>query len=336
MLERERATKLLGQYLEELKEKLNVRKLRHNFPKGAEIYKRLRHHPKVSKSQWWITWTQVGMELDNQERELELATLDGGRVTWVDWFRILHKYGPTSRPTNLGTVEGFERLVDMALRDQVFLAEARLQGLDKDEDYRRKAEQAEADHILRGYRREAFMGLEDATKEEIRAYFDEHAEQFDRPDTMKIDVVWCQDLATAQKVKEELGAGKDFASVREEYSLKKNEQPYNTTVGREGVFFEDLWKAEAGAIVGPTKGFLPRRQERRREWQVKWRIVKVIEKKPGGPREFSNSLEREVRGAIKGNQRKAVMDVRHEELLKKYPYKIYTKNVKRIDPFRVQ
>jgi peptidyl-prolyl cis-trans isomerase C len=336
MLERERSAKLMEQFLSQLREKLNVRKLRHNFPKGAEIYQRLRHRPKNPKKTWWITWTQVGMELTKQERELELATFDGGKVTWVDWFRVLHKFAPLKRPRDLATVQGFERLLDMALSRQVFLAEARLRGLDKNEDYRRKAREQEERHLLRKFSDKAFEGLTDPTKQEMRAYFDEHKEQFRRPDTIKIDVVWCQDLATAQKVKEELGMGKDFEPVREQYPLKKNEGPYDVTVGKEGVFFEDLWKAEPGEIIGPIKGFFPKRENRRLEWQIKWRIVKVVEKKPGELREYSSGVERDVRGTIRGQQREAIMDACREGLFEKYPYKIYTKKLKGIDPFDTQ
>jgi hypothetical protein len=167
----------------------------------------------------------------------------------------------------------------------------------------------------------------------MRAYFDEHKEEFRKPDTLKVDVVWCPDLATAEKVKEELEGDKDFAVVREQYSLKKNEAAYNTTVSKEGVFFEGLWKAEPGEIVGPVKGFFPKRENRQFELLVKWRIVKVIEKKPGELREYSSGVEREVKGKMRRQQREAIMADHRKELLSKYPYKIYADRLKGVNPF---
>jgi hypothetical protein len=335
MIARAKATKVTDESYKQLCEKRNVKKLRYNFPKAAEVYQRLLRRPKSQRRGWWVTWTQVTTELTEQERNLVLATFDGGQVIWDDWFRILHKIPPLKRPKDLATVQGTERLLERALSRRVFLAEARRQGLDKNEDYQKKAREAEERYLLGIFRMKAYEGLQSPTKPEIRTYFDEHKEQFRKPDTAKVDVIWCADLATAKRAKKELDGSRDFAEVREEYSLKKNEAPYNTTVSREGVFFQDLWKAEPGDIVGPVKGLFPKRQGRQIELQVKWRIVKIIEKKPGQLREYSGSVEREVEGAIKRQQRKAIMADCRKKLLEEYPYKIHTDRLKDIDPFDI-
>lgn len=336
MLRRQKAGRLTEQFYDQLCEKLNVRKLRYNFPKVAEIHQRLLRRPQNPRKQWWITWDQMTKELTEEEKNLELATFDGGKVTLIKWFRVLHKMPPLKRPKDLNTIQGVERLLDRALNNQVFAVEARSRGLDKNEDYKTKTEEQERRHLMVKFREKAFEGLENPTKPEMREYFEQHKEQFRRPDTMKIDVVWCQDLETAKKVKEQLDDGNDFEVVREQYSLKKNERPFETTPSREGVFFEDLWKAEPGAIVGPVKGFFPKKGDRRVELQVKWRIVKIVEKKAGKLREYSSGVERDVKREIIRQRREVVMSEHRKKLLAKYPYKIYSEKLKDADPFDIR
>ncbi|MHC4474834.1 MAG: peptidylprolyl isomerase [Planctomycetota bacterium] len=336
MLQRQKAGRLTEQFYDQLCEKLNVKKLRYNLPKAAEIHQRLLRRPQNPRKQWWITWDQMTKEMTEEEKNLELATFDGGKVTLIRWFRILHKMPPLKRPKDLDTIQGVERLLDRALNSQVFVVEARLQGLDKNEDYKTKTEEQERRHLVGRFREKAFEGLENPTKPQMREYFEQHKEQFRRPDTMKIDVVWCQDLETAKKVKAQLDDGNDFGVVREQYSLKKNEQPFETTPAKEGVFFEDLWKAEPGEIVGPVKGFFPKRGNRRVELQVKWRIVKIVEKKAGKLREYSSGVERDVRREIIRQRREVVMSEHRKKLLAKYAYKIYSEKLKDADPFDIR
>jgi hypothetical protein len=333
MVERKKTTRLTEQFRKQLYERRNVKIVNINLPKAAQLHQRLFHRPQQPRSGWWITWTQVGAELSEQERSLVLATFDGGQVVWDDWFRVLHKMAPLKRPKDLGTKKGVERLLERALSRQVFLAEARSRQLDKDEGYQSKARAQEDRHLRSKFSSKAYEGLSPLTKPQMRAYFDEHKEGFRKPDTVKVDVVWCADLATARKVKEELAGDKDFAAVREQYSLKKNEAAYKTTVMKEGVFFEDLWNAEPGTIVGPIKGFFPKRENRRVELLVKWRIVKVIEKKPGKVQEYSSGVAREVKGKMRRQQREAVMVGHRKKLLEKYPYKIYAERLKGVNPF---
>jgi len=81
----------------------------------------------------FIRKTQVN-ELPPEESNLVLATFDNGKIILKDWFDTLCQRAPPSRPKDLHTVNGVEKLLDRAMRTPIFLAEAKLRGLDKDEN----------------------------------------------------------------------------------------------------------------------------------------------------------------------------------------------------------
>jgi len=333
MIEREKAGKLVEQYYEQLYVKLHVKKLKANFSKAAKIYKRLLLHPKEPQKLRFVRGKQVEEELTPEEKGLVLATFDGGKVTLQDWFERLCLHAPPSRPKDLYTAKGAEKFLDRVLKLPVFVAEAQSQGLDKNEDFLKQVRNLEDGILERMVVNRKYKEAKRPAKEELEPYFNKNKDKFKRPATVKIDEIWCADLKTAQKVKEELSGGKDFKSVKEEYSLSKKEKPLNVSANREGNFFKELWNSEPNKIVGPMKGFYLDRKKRLT--QVKWRVVKILGKKPSKAREYSSGIERDVRNKILSERREAVLAKYRKELLGKYPYKIYSERVKDIDPFDI-
>lgn len=326
MLEREKSRKLINELYDELCKKLSVQKLRDNFPKAVQIHQRLLMESRELEKLVFIRKTQVN-ELPPEEKNIVLATFDNGKIILKDWFDTLCQRSPPSRPKDLHTVNGVEKLLDRVMRTPIFLAEAKLRGLDKDENLVKYVRKQEDLTLLRNVKNAKYKEVKKATKEEISLYFNENKEKFRTPETVRIDQIWCQDLKTAQKVKEELSSGKDFKSVKQEYSLAKKEKALSTSAGREGMFFDDLWKGEPNEIVGPVKGLYRNR--------FKWRIVKILEKKPGKAREFSSGVEREVQNRMRFEEREAILAQYRKELLEKYSYEIYSERITDIDPLKI-
>lgn len=328
ILERTKANNLIDEYYGELNKKLHVQKVSDNFPKTAEIHQRLLLHPEEPRKLNFIRGEQVREELTREEKDIVLATYDGGKVTLRDWFDVLCDMSPPSRPRDLHTPEGVERLLDKALRRPVFVAEARLVGLDKDDDFLKRVRQEEDKRLFSGIRNETIKYIKAPTDEEqIIAYFNKNKKAFGIQKKLKIEQIWCQDHDTARKVKAELDSGRDFESVRQEYSLEEKGNPVDKYPSNEGMFFEDLWKAEPNEIVGPVKGFF--------RGDFKWRIVKILERTPGQQREYSSDMQKGIGRQIQREKRKEALQKYQKELLKKYPYEIYADRIKDIDPLNI-
>lgn len=334
MVQNERARELVEQFYNELTRKAHVRKLSENFGKAAEIHNRLLYSPQKERRGGWIANWQIQEELTPEEKEIVLATFDDGKITLLNWFETLNEMSPPSRPKDAGTVQGVEQLLDRAMRTPVFLAEARRQGLDKEENFVRELRAYEDRILFSRVMRNALSGLKRPTKEEAAEYFNSHKEEFKSADVVKVDQIWCADLKTARKVRRELRGGKDFEAVKQEYSLRKEEKAVDTTAAREGVFFKELWAGEPNEIIGPVKGFYGEGESRQTMWAVKWRVVKVLEKRPGSAREYS-SVEREVEERMRRIEREARLDEYRQELLTKYPHKVYSERIGDIDPLNI-
>jgi len=165
-LTRAKARKLLDQYHSELCKKFHLQKLSDNFPKAAQIHQRLLFHPKKPRRMGFIRISQAKDELTPEEKNIVLATYDNGKVTLKDWFDALFEMSPPSRPRDLNTPKGVERLLDRALRMPIFVSEARLLGLDKDENLLKQAKEYEDSMLLNKARNEKIKDIKGPITEE--------------------------------------------------------------------------------------------------------------------------------------------------------------------------
>jgi uncharacterized protein YneF (UPF0154 family) len=331
MVEGAKQREAVEDFYKEICERRKVRKVKHNFPKAAQIHQRLLYRPQSPRKGYWITRRQMEEELTTAEKNLVLATYDGGSVTLMDWLGALHQISPPKRPRDLQTIQGVERLLDSAMRLPIFVTEAKARGLDKDEAFVKQIREREDRILYSKVQRKLFEGLAKPTDEEAADYFDKHKKEFRTVDKLKMEQIWCEDLKTAQKVKDELDKGGDFKSVRQQYALNKKAGPVDTSIEKEGIFFKDLWKGEPDQIIGPVGGFYRARERRASNWEIRWRVVKVLEKNPGRMRAYSKA-ESAVKRRIRREQREAAAAKHRKELLEKYSYRIYSEKIKNIDP----
>ena len=69
--------------------------------------------------------------------------------------------------------------------------------------------------------------------------------------------------------------------------------------------------------------------------EIKWRVVKILEKKPSKPQEYSDNVKNRVKMKMMDERRDAILGKYRKELLEKYPYTIYHDRVKDIDPLNI-
>jgi hypothetical protein len=327
LVEREKTNAILDQYYKQIYSKSGVKKFSQNFPKVMEIHERLLHHPKQPRKVSWIQSSQVREELTPEEKNIVLAQYNSGTITVKDWFEALCNIVPPRRPRDLNNPNGVDQLLERAMQMPLLVSEAKSLGLDKDQDLLKQVKDYEDRRLLGEASSAKRKEIEEPTDEEIIIYFSKHKEAFGTPNSMKIDVIWCQDLATAKQAKVALDSGSDFEAIKQQYSLEKESKPFTTHPGSEGLFWKDLWAGDPNSIIGPVKGFY--RQG------ISWRIVKIVDKTPGQEKPYSSNMAQQVRSRMMNEQFKALIDRYGKELLKKYPYQIYPDRIKDIDPLNI-
>lgn len=326
-VERDKSRSLWDKYYLQIYRRLNVKKFSENLPKIAEVHHRLLYRPKQARSVGWIRNSQVKEELSPQEKKTVLTTFNGGQITLEDWFVALCEIVPPRRPKNMKDLKVVEKLLASALQMPLLVVEAESLGLDKDKELLKQVRDYEDRMLLGSARTAQYKAAKEPTAEEMTAYFNKNKKKFGTSESLKIDLIWCDDLAKAKKAKAELDEGKDFEQVKQEHSLEKKLKPFTTRSDSEGLFWKDLSAGDPNEIVGPVKGFY--------QQGVKWRIVKILEKKPGELKEYTANMKGQIKDKIMTAQRDALLAKRNKELLRKYTYKIYFDRIKDIDPLDI-
>jgi hypothetical protein len=327
MVKRVKANEIINQYFAQISQKLHATKVSENFNKAVQIHQRLLNKPQKPRKVPFIRNYQIKEELTEEEKKIVLAKYDNGQVTLLDWFNALGEIAPPSRPKNLDTVAGVEQLLNRALRLPLLVTEAGLLGLDKNKSLLKQVREYEDRMLLSRIRSDKYKEMKEPTSEEIVEHFNENKEIFRTGRFIKVDQIRCANLETARKARAALDGGEDFESVRGKYALNKKGKASNTYLSNEGIFWEDLWKADPNEIIGPVKCFYRN--------EVKWRVVKIMEKQSGELKEYSSDLDRRIRDKMVTERREAILEQYGKELLKKYPHQIYTDRIKGIDPLDI-
>lgn len=327
LVQRAKGTAMLEQFYKQLFAKFHFKQMKENFAKASQIHERLLRTPAKPRKEPWVLNSQIRDELTAEEKGIALATYDGGAVTLQDWFEALGEIVPPRRPTDLNTPEGVERLLDRPMRSAMLIAEARARGFDKDPQYVREIRDLEDQQLLYMVQGDKTKNIPEPNDAEIKDFFEKNKDWFTEGPLLKVDQIWCKDLAAAQEVKEKLAGGADFRAVKEAYSVEKSAEPYNIDRGSQGPFWDELWKAEPNQVVGPVKGF--------HEQGLAWRVVKIVDKTPAKDRPYSDQLRDTVKYMVLGERRKALLDRYEEELLQKYPHEVDADRIRDIDPLDV-
>jgi len=327
MIERAKANIILDQYYKQIYSKSGVKKLKQNFPKAIQIHERLLNRPKQTRKVPWILNAQVREELTQEEKNIVLAQYNSGTVTLKDWFDALGDIVPTRRPRDLNTPKGVDQLLERAMRRPLLVSEAKALRLDRDTDLLKQVRDYEDGRLLSEAISAKRKELKEPTTDQIIAYFGKNKESFGTSKSLKIDLIWCQDLKTVKQARAALDSGKDFEAVRQQFSLEKEGKPFSTHPSSEGLFWKDLWAGDPNQIIGPVKGLY--RQG------VSWRIVKILEKAPGEEKPYSTDLEGQIKSRMMSKQNKALIAQYGKELLKKYPHQIYADKIKDVDPLDI-
>jgi len=327
IVERAKTSAMLDKYYSQIYGKSRVSKLKQNFPRVIQIHDRLLRNPKQSRNVGFIRTSQVKDELTQGDKSIILAQYDTGKITLKDWFESLCDIVPPRRPRNLNTPQGVDQLLERALRMPLLVSEAKKLGLDRNKDLLKQVRDHEDRRLLSEVLSAKRKELKEPATEQIIAYFGQNKESFGTSKSLKIDLIWCQDLKTAKQAKAALETGKDFEAVRKQFSLEKEGKPFTTHPSSEGLFWKDLWSGEPNQVIGPVKGFY--RQG------ISWRIVKILEKTPGKEKQYSANMEGQIKNRMMSELNKVVIAQYSKELLSKYPHQIYADKIKDIDPLNI-
>jgi hypothetical protein len=336
MIFNQRGNAAVAEYYTQLTKDRHLKKVPENFAKVSAVNTRLltRHR---SGPQYWILTEDVRNNIDPNEKALVLATFDGGTFTLKDLFEAILEMSPPSRPKDLDTPQGVERFLDRLVSRPVMAAEAAAKGYDKDPEVMKALRRLEDQMTLDTVRIEKSATVKEPNEQEVAAAYEKVKDTYAKNDSLKVDMIWCEDRQAAAKAKADLDGGKDFKSVQTQYAVDSPARqtgrpagqplgPADDYMGQEGLFWQDLWKAEPNQVVGPVLGF--------RGGALAWRLVKVMEKREGKTAPAQNAMGM-LKSDLQEQRQKALMDKLASEMLQKFPYQINADRLSAFDPRNV-
>jgi len=144
-----------------------------------------------------------------------LAEVNGIPITKDEYLRYLEPYPEQMKANAQGRLHVLQSLIDHVLMQ----GEAAKLGLDKDPDYLRKVENYRRNLLdnllLEHVSKDGFV----VTEEEARKYFNEHPEEFDRPERAQVSHILLKTEAQAKDALAKIRAGEPFEKLAREISL---------------------------------------------------------------------------------------------------------------------
>jgi peptidyl-prolyl cis-trans isomerase C len=181
------------------------------------------------------------------------------------------------------TPDGRKKILDEVVSSMLFAEAAKAEGIDKEPAVKTRLAYAQTEYLGGEYFRRQLAKSPVLSEKELQAYYEEHKSEFTPPEEIKARHILVKTEAQANKVLEELKAGKDFSELAKKYSI----DPAAAMGGNLGLpdgrdwlprgafensFEQALFKIPKGQVGGPIKT------------QFGWHILKVEDRrKPETP-----------------------------------------------------
>ena len=206
---------------------------------------------------WTVLWGLILLLFGcgKKQEEIVLALVEGKKLTDAD----LQTFVSGIR-RNIGVyrdaLEDYRRYLNTMVDWQLMVSEAKEQGLDRTELFRKQLEAAKRERAVKVFLKREVADQIVVSEEDMRAYVKAH--YLDRKVHARRIVVKTE--AEANAVLEELKAGRSFEELARERSIDDSTRAKGGDLGRffrkDQVFAplaERVFAAPVGAVVGPTK-----------------------------------------------------------------------------------
>jgi len=181
------------------------------------------------------------------------------------------------------TPDGRKKILDEVVSSMLFAEAAKAEGIDKEAAVKTRLDYAQTEYLGGEYFRRQLAKNPLLSEQEVQAYYEEHKSEFTPPEEIKARHILVKTESQANKVLDEIKAGKDFLELAKKHSI----DPAAAMGGNLGLpdgrdwlpkgsfeksFEQALFKIPKGQVGGPVKT------------QFGWHILKVEDRrKPETP-----------------------------------------------------
>ena len=195
-------------------------------------------------------------QLDRNEKELVVATWEGGQLSVMEYLTNIRKLPAPSRPS----LERYDSVKAMAFQvklPDILAYEANKKGVENDEQYKKKVKLFRELTMADMLKTDSLMKAKQPAEDEIRAYYDAHPEEF--TDEARVHIYEIQ-------LSDEMLARNLAKSIKSLDAFKKKSMEVNERAGRKEAggdlgyiirrwypeIFDAAFKTPVGEVGGPV------------------------------------------------------------------------------------
>ena len=258
-------------------------------------------------------------QLDRHEKELVLASWDGGQMTLGQYLTKIKNVRPELRP-NLEDSAGIAELVLQLNIMEILAAEARRQGLEDDPEYRRKIKKFKELTMADVMANDSLPQPEPISDEDASKYYDEHVDEYLVPPQAHVYEILVSSKGDALELLKQVKSPRTFM----ELAAKKTERPgYRAKMGDLGyikkgsypALFDAAEKAAVGDFVGPVP------------MGNKYSILYVLDKKAEEVQDF-DAVKKQIVREMESARKRELFENWVEQKKAKVNIKIYENNLR--------
>lgn len=195
-------------------------------------------------------------QLDRNEKELVLATWEGGQMTVMQYLTQIQQVPEQMRPS----LNDYDSLATMAFTlkgNEVMAHLARQKGLESDPEYKRKLKLFRELNMADLMKNDSLPEVPDPTEQEVRDYYDENPDEFTTPAKVHIFEILVADELKAQQLKKQIRTKNQFKDKAMELTLRPGRRSVSgdldyITRNMYPEIFDAAWETPEGSIGGPV------------------------------------------------------------------------------------
>jgi parvulin-like peptidyl-prolyl isomerase len=198
--------------------------------------------------------------LDRNEKELILATWDGGQITVMEYHTLVSRTIPLQNRPEFDQYDSLASAVFALKLNDILVVEAHRQGIDNDPEFLRKTKFFKELAMAEIMKDDSIPAPPAPTEEMIREYYDNNLAEFTTPAKVRIHEILLSDELKAQKLAKELNSLDAFKKAAERFTERSGKRIGGGHLGyiienQTGFagHFEAAWKTPIGGIAGPIQ-----------------------------------------------------------------------------------
>ncbi len=194
--------------------------------------------------------------LDHNERELVLATWNGGQITVAEYLKMIKDLSPNFKPS-LDAYDSLANVIFNLKLNDILIVEAHSMGIDNDPEYLRKLKLFKELTMADIMKNDSLPMPPPPTEDELRQYYDEHKEEFTNPAKVHVYEILLSDELKARKLAKEIKSLKEFKERAMDLTERPGKRAQKGDLGYiERKWFPEIYdlavKTPVGSIGGPV------------------------------------------------------------------------------------